>query len=234
MHLIYRWSLVALRAGFVPYWVPHLRGLENVPQQGGVILVCNHPTVLDGLILGSVLPRQIRFLISQEPLRVPGVGWWLKALGFIPVGKGVAAMDVAQACLAQGDCLGIFPEAVPTHSYTLKPFRTGVAVLAQKSGVPIIPVTIYGSEELCPGDAKMVRGGPVLIQFGQPFYWQSSDTVEDFLSRLRSAIEAPLLAPRPQLPRPKGLKHSLLKAVWQPVSWAFLKLADWARPGGVR
>ncbi len=231
--MIYSLSLRFLRLFYLPYWQPLVRGLENVPRSGPLLLVCNHPTVLDGLILGSILPRRVRFLVSHEPFKIPLVSGWLRALGFLPVGGKSGALERVLENLRQGDCLGVYPEGIPTHSYELKSFRKGFALLAQWSGAPVVPVTIYGSEELFPEGCRWVEGGNVSLTFGQPLYWHNGEEPEQFVERVRSAIAAPLSNP-PQLPPPSGWAHRALGLVWKPFSWAMLKLGDWARPGGKR
>ena len=232
--MIYSFSLWFLRSFLLPFWVPVLQGQQRIPVRGPLILVSNHPTVLDGLLLGSVLPRSVRFLVSVEPLKIPLVGWWLRALGFIPVGKGTGAMDRVLEALRAGDCVGFYPEAEPTHTYELQPFHKGVALVAQWSGAPVIPVSTYGSEALCPSDCRYVRGGHVWITFGDPLYWQEGEATEDFLERIREAVRRPLQVPPAPLPRPRGLGHLLTRSLWTPFSWLLLKLGDWARPGGKR
>ena len=234
MSLVYAGSLRVLQSLLLPYWVPILQGVENIPLQGPLILVSNHPTVLDGLVLGSVLPRKVRFLVSVEPLKVPLVGWWLRALGFIPVGRGEGAMDKAMEALRGGDCVGFYPEAEPTHSYELQTFHKGVALVGEWTRAPVVPVTIYGSEHLCSADCKYVSGGHVWITFGSPLYWQEGEATADFLERMRAAIRIPLDHPPPPRPRPRSLGHWLCTALWTPISWMLLKLGDWARPGGKR
>lgn len=234
MHWSYRISLRFLRSFFLPFWVPHVNGLENLPREGPVILISNHPTVLDGLVLGSILPRQVRFLVSHEPFKVPLVGRWLLSLGFLPVGGKSGAIERTLDCLRNGDCIGVYPEGVPTHGYVLKSFSKGAAVLAQASGAPVVPVTIYGSEELCPEDCRYVKGGHVWITFGEALYWQSEDSPEGFLERVKERIRIPLSTPPAPLERPRDWPHRLTTALWTPISWALLKLADFARPGGKR
>ena len=233
MNLIYRCSLAALKAFFLPYWVPQVEGLERLPAEGPVLLVSNHPTVLDGLVLGSILPRQVRFMVSREPLRIPLIGQWLKALGFIPVGGKSGSLERVAQILQGGACVGIYPEGDPTHCYNLQEFHPGVAILAQTTGVPLIPVSIYGSEALCPEHCSYVKGGPIWLHFGQPLRWQSHHTREAFLLELRERIQQPLRHP-PSLQARRGPGFYLCAALWTPLSFALLKLADLIRPGGKR
>ena len=231
--MIYSLSLRFLRLFYLTYWQPVVVGLEHVPRRGPLLLVSNHPTVLDGLLLGSVLPRRVRFLVSHEPFKIPLVSAWLRALGFLPVGGGSGALERVWENLRRGDCLGIYPEGTPTHSYELQPFRQGCALLAQWSGAPVIPVTIYGSEALFPEGCHWVEGGKVALTFGSPLFCGPDEELDDFLSRLREAIARPLVEP-PLLPRPTDWAFRLSGWLWKPFSWAFLKLGDWARPGGKR
>lgn len=229
--LVYRCSRWWLRLLFLSYWQPQTTGEENVPSTGPLLLVCNHPTVLDGLVLGSVLNRRVRFLISREPLRIPLVGPWLLALGFIPTG---GAQEAALSRLHQGACVGVFPEAVPTHSYRLHPFHPGFATLARRSGATVVPVTISGTEELCPQHCSYVPGGSVHLQFGEPLRWEADDSVEGFVHRVRQRIERGLdCRPVPPPPR-RNWRYRLSQLIWTPSSWLLLKLADWTRPGGKR
>ncbi len=233
MNPIYRFSLAALQRLLLPYWIPQVEGLEHLPREGPVLLVSNHPTVLDGLVLGSILPRQVRFMVSREPLKIPLVGHWLKALGFIAVGGKSGSLQRVAHHLSQGACVGIYPEGNPTHSYQLQEFHPGVAILAEQCGVPLIPVSTYGSEALCPENARYVRGGPVWIHFGAPLLWQPGHTRESFLQELRERIQAPLRLP-PQLVARRGWGFYACAALWVPLSFALLQLADWIRPGGKR
>lgn len=173
----------------------------------------------------------MRFLISREPLKVPLVGSWLLALGFIPTG---GAQQAALQQLAAGACIGVFPEAVPTHSYTLQPFRKGFALLAQCSKAPVVPVAISGTEELCPEHCSAVRGGQVHVQFCAPLHWGDGETLEGFQDRTRAALHAALQSRPPLGPPRRTARYLLSAAFWLPLSWLLLKLADWSRPGGRR
>lgn len=186
----YRKGSAALRMVLEPYWPMVLEGTENLPAAGGVLLAGNHPTVLDGGMLGVHCPRRPKFLIDAKVLRLPVLGPFLRGLGSIPVERGSGSLRHAAAALAQGACIGIYPEAVPTGRMELAEFKRGVAVLAQQvPGVPVVPVGIVGSQPLCSHHHLYAQPGPLALRFGPALHWQEDDTIESFLARLRQAIE---------------------------------------------
>lgn len=182
---------------------------------GGVIIAGNHPTILDGMVVGTFTPRRVRFLIYAEMFRLPLIGRWLRALGFLPAGN----LDEAVECLRRGECLGIFPEGHNTHSYDLREFKRGVAVLAQRSGCPVVPFGLRGTEELCPGDARYVRGGPLALSFGTPLFVSDVDAGRD---QVRAAVGQELSS----MARPAGPFTRAWALVVMPVTWLLLRLAD--------
>ncbi len=194
--LWYRCGQWFFRSLVRPYWPVYLEGLEHFPRQGGAILAGNHPTVLDGGLLGVFSPRRVCFLIDAKVLRIPVLGHFLKTLGSIPVERGSHSLRHAREALRAGTCLGIYPEAAPTAMLALGEFKRGVAVLARDvPGVPVVPVAIVGSHPLCSHEHLYAQAGPVALRFGSPLYWQESDTVESFLMRLKGALDDLLLEP---------------------------------------
>ena len=180
----------ALRVLLAPYWPMVLEGVHNVPGQGAAILVGNHPTVLDGGMLGVYTPRRLKFLIDAKVLRLPGLGAALRALGSIPVEKGSGSLDRAAQALAQGQVIAIYPEASPSGSLQLGEFKRGVAVLARQSPrVPVIPVAIVGSQPLCSHHHRYAQPGPIALRYGRPLFWSEDDSHESFLARLRQQLE---------------------------------------------
>jgi 1-acyl-sn-glycerol-3-phosphate acyltransferase len=194
--LWYRCGQWFFRALVRPYWPVSFEGLEHFPHESGAILAGNHPTVLDGGLLGVFSPRRVRFLIDAKVLRIPGLGHFLRLLGSIPVERGSHSLRHAREALRQGTCLGIYPEAAPTAMLALGEFKRGVAVLARDvPGIPVVPVAILGTQPLCSHEHLYAQPGPVLFRFGAPLYWQENDTVEGFLGRLKSALEELLVDP---------------------------------------
>ncbi|MCA9796984.1 MAG: 1-acyl-sn-glycerol-3-phosphate acyltransferase, partial [Candidatus Eremiobacteraeota bacterium] len=131
---------------------PDIRGLEEIPAKGPVILAGNHPNVLDGLVVGLASPRPVRFLVAGELFRVPGLAAFLNWLGCIPVdrrkGRGNGeALRAAVEALEQGHVLALFPEGKTNGGRAMLEFKPGVALLGLRTQAPVIPLGLAGTEK---------------------------------------------------------------------------------------
>ena len=143
------------------------RGTEHIPQSGPLIVCCNHRCVIDPLFLAAPFRRQVRYMAKSELFEDHGrlAAWLLNHLGAFPVerDKGDASsVRKALEILAQGGVLGIFPQGrviFDTSPFLPKP---GFALLAEKSGAPVLPVSIY-----CSGEPLRWRSR-VTVRFGTP------------------------------------------------------------------
>lgn len=137
---------------------PEWRGMENVPREGGVIIVANHVTVLDPLTLAHAMydgARRIpRFLAKVELFKVPVVGAALRKGGQIPVYRrtreAANSLRDAEAAVAAGELVIIYPEGTCTRDPNMWPMasKTGVARLALACDVPVIPVAHWGAHRI--------------------------------------------------------------------------------------
>ena len=139
------------------------RGGDNVPRDGGLIVVANHVSEIDPLTVGEFLldlGRPPRFLAKRELFRKPPLKWIVEGARQIPVDRHSA--DAAQAlaaavdALARGECVLIYPEGSATRDPDLWPMkaRTGAARLALLSGAPVIPVAQWGPQRILPYKAR--------------------------------------------------------------------------------
>ena len=131
-----------------------VRGDEHIPTQGAAVLVCNHVSFVDAVLLMSASPRPIRFLMDHRIFKVPVLGWLFKLAKAIPIAprnEDPAAFDAAFAQAAQvlreGDVLGIFPEGAITPDGTLQPFKGGVVKIVEQAradgvDVAVIPMAL--------------------------------------------------------------------------------------------
>ena len=150
-----------------------LFGADAVPADGPALLAPNHLSFLDSMLLMYALPRPVVFLGKAEYLEHPVTRRLFPAAGMIPVdrsGRCVArSLRMAADVLADGGIVGVFPEGTRSRDGLLGEGHTGVAHLALRSGAPIIPVGIVGSDLVQPPDARLPRfRGRIEYRFGAP------------------------------------------------------------------
>ncbi len=158
-----------------------IMGQENVPNTGGALLVSNHVTFIDGFLIGSSLPRLVRFMIFKPYFELPVARWVCTTIRAIPTSETgprevVASLRRARAALLEGDLVCIFAEGFITRTGELLPFKRGMDRIVEGTGVPIIPVHLDGlyGRTLSLVDGRLVRKWPqrarvpVTISFGPP------------------------------------------------------------------
>ena len=133
-----------------------VQGGQHIPVAGAAIVVCNHVGKVDALLLMAASPRPMRFLMDHRIFAVPVLGWLFRLAKAIPIAPQTddpaayaAAFKAADAVLAAGDLLCIFPEGGITRDGTLQPFKPDVMTILQQRPVPVVPValhTLWGSD----------------------------------------------------------------------------------------
>src|SRR5262245_25873620 len=155
----------------VLFTVEH-QGVENVPEDGAVIIAGNHPSYMDPLLVGLPIKRRIRFMAWDALFRIPLLGQVIKAVGAFPVdirkGRGEAAYREALLVLENGEALGIFPEGQRSDQAAMGDLRAGVARLAIESGAPIVPVTIGGAMRAWPKWKLLPRPAKIIVRYHEP------------------------------------------------------------------
>ncbi|HEY6930901.1 MAG TPA: lysophospholipid acyltransferase family protein [Thermoanaerobaculia bacterium] len=150
-----------------------MRHAERLAPGRSFVVVSNHESYADVLVLLSQLPMQVRFLAKRSIFRVPILGWSIHAAGFVPVDRGDAArsvstVDTALKRLRSGKSLVVFPEETRTRTGELAPFKKGAALLALKTGHPLLPVGIAGTRNVLPRGAWNMKPGRVVLAIGTP------------------------------------------------------------------
>ncbi|OLF06093.1 lysophospholipid acyltransferase family protein [Actinophytocola xanthii] len=175
-----------------------LRGTEHVPTSGGAVLACTHVSYLDFVFCGlAALParRRARFMAKQQIFANRIAGPLMRGMRHISVDRsaGQASYREAVAALRGGEVVGVFPEATISRSFTVKPIKTGAVRMAAEAEVPVIPVTVWGSQRLwTKGHPRNLtqRHVPVLIRVGEPFRPAPGDDPEVLTKDLRSRMSA--------------------------------------------
>ncbi len=124
---------------------------HRIPEQGAAVLVCNHVSYVDALVIGAASPRPIRFVMDHRIFKTPFLGWIFRAAKAIPIASSKedpflmerAFIDIAQA-LHEGELVCIFPEGKLTHTGEINEFRGGIARIVERSKVPVIPMALRG------------------------------------------------------------------------------------------
>lgn len=161
---------------------PYVEGRENVPGSGGAILVSNHLNNADPCIIPGALNRRIITMAKKEMFRWPVISLLFRFIGAFPVdrqGADLAALREAQSVIHDGLLLLMFPEGTRSRDRQLHPGFPGTALIAYRTGAPIIPVAITGSEHI-PWPWVFLRpfmGPKVTIRIGKPFYPPKVDRI---------------------------------------------------------
>jgi 1-acyl-sn-glycerol-3-phosphate acyltransferase len=146
-----------------------VQGREVVPARGPAIVVANHASFLDPIVLGSACPRKIHFIVLQSMYEWWRLRWFYWGMQTIPVRAGEAdprAIRHALSRLKAGHVVGVFPEGGRSGDGVLQEGKVGAALLAAWSGAPVIPCFIRGAYESLPRGSLFPTPGRVSVKFG--------------------------------------------------------------------
>ena len=186
-------------------------GLETLPD-GSCVLVANHSSYLDGVVMKAVLPPRFSFVIKREAASLPIVGLLLRRIGaeFIdrhtPGGRQRDARRVVERA-EQGHSLVFFPEGTFDSTTGLKPFHLGAFVAAARGAVPVVPTVIRGARRALPSGTHVPRPGRIHVELLPPVGGRSQTP-----QQLRDAARALILAPlgEPDLERERAARADSL------------------------
>ncbi len=177
-----------------------VRGESSIPTTGPAVLASNHLSYLDFTFVGlagSRRRRLIRFMAKKSVFEHGVAGPLMRAMGHIPVDRtsGAAAYRRAARALADGQLVGVFPEATISRSFTLKSFKLGAATLAVRERVPLIPVVLWAPQRTFTVDRhySLRRGKAVLILIGEPILTAPDDDPVEVDSELRRRLDGLLV-----------------------------------------
>ncbi|MGW3509428.1 lysophospholipid acyltransferase family protein [Streptomyces sp. NPDC000994] len=178
---------------------PRIEGLEHVPASGAAIVAGNHLSFSDHFLMPAILRRRITFLAKAEYFTGPGIkgrltAAFFRSAGQIPVDRsgkeaGQAAIREGLGVLRKGELLGIYPEGTRSHDGRLYKGKVGVAVMALKAGVPVVPCAMIGTFEAQPPGKTVPRPHPIVIRFGKPLDFSRYAGMENEKAILRAATD---------------------------------------------
>lgn len=172
MHWVYYTGkfLTRMLLFLLAHW--RVRGRENMPEQGPLLIVANHINLADPPILAVSIRRKAMFMAKEELFRSRFSRFLMRNFGAFPVRRGQldrGALRRAEQLLAQGSALIMFPEGQRSKNAQLQPAFAGSALVAVRSDVPILPVGISGTEKI-KGRAWLFRRPRITVNIGHPFY----------------------------------------------------------------
>lgn len=178
---------------------PWIRGLDNIPTEGPVILASNHLSFVDSIFLPLVVDRRVVFLAKSEYFTGKGLKGWLtrlffEASGQLPIDRSggkasEASLNTGLRVLADGQVLGIYPEGTRSPDGILYRGRTGIARMVLESGAPVVPVAMVGTAEVMPIGSKLPKIRRIGIIIGEPLDFSRFNGLESDRFILRSVTD---------------------------------------------
>lgn len=166
--MFYKFAKTLLTVLLKVFYRMEVKGGEHLPPEGPVVCVANHASLIDPIVVGCSLKRQVSFLAKEELFRIPVLNWIIRALGAIPVKRGRGdrgAIKSALEVLKNRKVLALFPEGTRYRDNTIHPLQPGAALLALETGASILPVLIGGTHRM--GFFSFPK---IKVVIGQPFF----------------------------------------------------------------
>jgi 1-acyl-sn-glycerol-3-phosphate acyltransferase len=156
---------------------------EHLLPAGPCVVVANHASYLDGVVLKAMLPARFCFVIKKEVSRVPLAGLLLRRIGseFVDrVNRHAGAMDARRLLKAadSGQALAFFPEGTFIARPGVGKFHTGAFVIAARTKLPVVPIAIRGTRDILPSERFLPKPGRIEIQVLPAIFWQATDGTE--------------------------------------------------------
>lgn len=173
-------------------------GLENIREGTPYVVVANHRSNIDIMVLLSALPIPIRFLSKVEVFKFPLLGSAMRGAGMIPLDREMGRRELAsiirntRSLAAEGKSLVVFPEGTRSITGEMLPFKTGAIHIAAQVGCPLLPVAVKGTGAIWPPQSSLIRGGPVKVTVMPPITLTrktARQSKKTFMEIRRSLIE---------------------------------------------
>jgi 1-acyl-sn-glycerol-3-phosphate acyltransferase len=174
-----------------------IRGLEKLDSRSTYIFMSNHVSNLDPPVIIPRIPGRTSVLVKKELFRIPILGPAMRLASLVPVDRSnrdaaIASVQAGVEVLKTGIHMTVFPEGTRSPNGRLLAFKKGPFYLASDSGLPIVPVTITGTEKLMPKGAAIIRPGKAIVTFHPPIDPQRFESKEALMDAVRDSIASAL------------------------------------------
>ncbi len=172
MHWVYYFGRGLIRILVFPFATWEVKGRENISSKGPFLIACNHISIADPPIVAASLPLKCVFMAKEELWNHGWSRFWVKNFGAFPVrrsGVDREALRQAERSLTQGLSVIMFPEGARSPDARMIPAMPGAALIAQRMGIPVLPVGIAGTEKLRNLTWCFLHHPKITVTFGKPF-----------------------------------------------------------------
>ncbi|BAZ29423.1 1-acyl-sn-glycerol-3-phosphate acyltransferase [Cylindrospermum sp. NIES-4074] len=186
-----KWSVVS--PFLHTYFRIKIHDAQNVPQAGPLVVVSNHASYFDPLIISNSVRRPVAYMAKEELFRVPVLVQAIRLYGAYPVNRGTAdrsAIRSALECLENGWAVGVFLEGTRTPDGRITDPKRGAALLAAKAKVPMLPVSLWNTEKILQKGSPIPRAVPVTVRIGNLIDAPSSTNKQELEALTRKCAAA--------------------------------------------
>jgi 1-acyl-sn-glycerol-3-phosphate acyltransferase len=153
------------------YFRGRIYGAEQVPREGPLVVVANHASDFDPVLVSNCVQRPVAYMAKEELFQIPILKTAIRLYGAYPVKRGAAdraALKAAIASLEDGWAAGVFLQGTRTPDARITDPKLGAALIAAKMQVPLLPVSLWGTQTILSKGSPIPRPVPVTIRIGQP------------------------------------------------------------------
>ncbi|MBP0027475.1 lysophospholipid acyltransferase family protein [Roseofilum reptotaenium CS-1145] len=167
LYHLFKWSVVSPMLHV--YFQGQIYGAENVPQEGPLVIVSNHASYFDPPILSNCVRRPVAFMAKEELFKVPVLKQAIRLYGAYPVERAAAdrsAIRNALSALEEGWATGLFLQGTRTPDGRISAPKLGAAMIAAKAGAPLLPISLWGTENILVKETPLPRSVPITVRIG--------------------------------------------------------------------
>jgi 1-acyl-sn-glycerol-3-phosphate acyltransferase len=190
LYRAFKWSIIAPMLHV--YFRVRIYGIENVPQQGPLIVVSNHASDFDPPILSACVGRPVAYMAKEELFKVPVLKQAIQLYGAYPVKRGSgdrSAIRAALASLESGWAAGVFLEGTRTPDARITNPKLGAAMIAAKANAPLLPVSLWGTEKILKKGSTVPQRVPITVRIGQVIAAPTSSKREELETTTKRCAE---------------------------------------------
>ena len=190
LYHLFKWVVVSPMLH--SYFRGRIYGAEHVPASGQLIVVANHASDFDPVILSNCVRRPVSYMAKAELFEVPVLSRAIRIYGAYPVKRGTADRSAIRAALAQleaGWAVGLFPQGSRAPDGRIPNPKLGAALLAAKSQSPLLPVSLWGTEAIIVKGRKLPQPVPITVRIGALIPPPSSSDRESLEAVTRQCVE---------------------------------------------